>query len=687
MRYISDQDLNRDNPPPAIPLHTDEFTFTVRDNGVSIDLVNNGYVYGTSLESVPATVTLDVAPRNDLPLLIPDVISVGPLGPDADTVDTAWEDFFTAQSLTPPIPTEDQSLTIDTAFLLLNDSRGPLTAADENTPGSANDTGLTVQSVTMVDPSQGTVTLQGTTIVFTPAADIFGDVIFSYSARDQGINEAANGLRLGVPLTSSDGMVTVTIQPVNDAPVAYDRSLTYNESDQAGPGDPFVFTRDDLINGLATETPAAPGDFAPTLVAPFNESEQTLRVVSFGTAAGSVDVSDLLPGPGLQTLTLPSDAGGSFEFDFVDGIFTEGRFISAPDFDQDTPFVPTEPFTYVIADDGLTTSPQDGSIMFNLPDARSDDDLTAVAATATITIFPTNDAPTFDINAPIVDGLPTLDILERDDSVGTVVVDFAINILPGPPTALDEAARQDVVFTFPAALNPATNVPPGLFTQLPELSPDGQLTVYPAPDMIGAATFVVQAEDREPGTIGFVPRQTLATFVVNVQPVNDAPRFDPTVAGTSDSDNPDDEYTVGSVDFNNDGQIDSATITYTLKKTTRKRWVFCKITSSRSTQLLRSVTAVSVCWTCSRSAPTTKLGRYLADRRSSNSFRRETIRSHQAWTRTTDRGGILTPVFDTQQCVDRFELSSTARLQRLLRRHRLVHLRGPRRQHRWWRNV
>ncbi len=118
---------------------------------------------------------------------------------------------------------------------------------------------------------------------------------------------------------------------------------------------------------------------------------------------------------------------------------------------------------------------------------------------------------------------------------------------------------QDVVFTFPPALNPPSNIPAGLMTRLPELTPDGQLTIYPAPDAIGTATFVVQAEDVEPGTTGFVPRQTLATFVVNVQPVNDAPRFDPNVVGTSDMADPDDAYSVGSKDLDNDGRVDLRT--------------------------------------------------------------------------------------------------------------------------------
>ncbi len=145
--------------------------------------------------------------------------------------------------------------------------------------------------------------------------------------------------------------------------------------------------------------------FDPALPAPFNESEQTLRVVSFSTAAGTIDVSSLT-GSGLQTLTLASDAGGVLEFDFVDGVFTEGRLLATDDYNNRTPFAATETFTYVIADDGLTTSPQNGN-QFNLPEARSDDNLAATPATVTITVLQANDAPTFDFDAPLVGGLPT----------------------------------------------------------------------------------------------------------------------------------------------------------------------------------------------------------------------------------------------------------------------------------------
>lgn len=649
LRYISDLDLNRDNPPPALPTHLDEFTFTVRDSGLSIDLVNSVMDYAAPALSAAATVSLDVAPQNDTPVLNPDVISVGPLGPDSATVLTAWEIFGGAT------PLEDTTLQIDPAFLLSNDLRARMSAADENVANSLNDLGLTIQSVTMANPAQGSVSrLFDGTIVFTPAPDVFGDIIFTYSARDQGINESATGQRNVVPLISFDGTVTVSVQPVNDVPTAFDRDLTYTESADPGVGDPYVFTSDQLIFGASTETPNQPGTFPPTLAAPFNEAEQTLRVVSFSTLAGTVDASSLA-GSGLQTLTLPSDAGGTFEFDFQDGVFTVGRFFSSADYNNRTPFAPTESFTYEIADDGLTTDPQDSNNTFNLPDARSDDDPSSVPATVTITVIDSNDAPTFSIDAPLVGALPTIDILEfadADDTLGrsnpTVIDDFVINVMPGPSTAVDETDRQSVVFSFPANLNPASNVPPGLMLQLPELTPDGQLTLFPAPDAIGTATFVVVAEDIEPGTTGFAPRQTLATFVVNVQPINDRPRFDPNLLGTSDAAGPDEAYSVDSgEDFNNDGLLDRATITYTLREDNTQALgvledYFIPLSAAASAGYSR-IGLLDVFTV----GPDNEAGAFPGGAQELEFLQAGNDPTLPGLDRTTDRGGILSPVFNS----------------------------------------
>src|SRR5690606_8946052 len=101
----------------------------------------------------------------------------------------------------------------------------------------------------------------------------------------------------------------------------------------------------------------------------------------------------------------------------------------------------------------------------------------------------------------------SVDVLERDDLLGTEISGFATNILPGPETAFDELERQSVSFTILGGLS---TVPAGLMTRLPEVSNDGTLTVYPAADAVGTAVYIVEAIDAEPGNDDFVPRTTRA---------------------------------------------------------------------------------------------------------------------------------------------------------------------------------
>ncbi|TWT49074.1 hypothetical protein Pla22_42660 [Rubripirellula amarantea] len=538
VRYLSGLDLNRDNPPPSTPDKTDEFSFQVVDNRVSIQLVDQEVTFDTTSPnlSAAAVITLDVTPQNDAPVLRP------------DTVDGI----------------EDTPLTITPATLLANDSLARDTAADENVPGTTNDGALSLVSVTMVDNAQGSVALVGGNVVFTPAANVFGEVLFTYAARDQGINEGLDLTRVTSPLTTNNGTVTVNIAGVNDPPTANDRAITEAESNNAGPGAGYTFTSSRLIFGNGTdETPNAAGDFPPSLQAPFDESNQVLRVFSFETDAGRVSEDDLPTGVGTETLRLQSNAGlilnptfdlalgGYFDFNFVDGVFTTGRYVPPADYNDSfpSPVLATESFLYTVADDGTPNA------VSHTGDGNG--------ATVSFTITPANDAPTFDFtaNAPVVNGLANLNVLEDDN--GVQISNFAINILGGPTTALDESRDQTVTFSFDPAKN--LNVTSsGLFTQLPTLSDDGTLTVYPAADRIGSATLVVTATDSVTGSTN---RSTDRTFVINVRPVNDAPRFASDIGHPrSDALNADDAYAVAAIDSNNDSQIDDATITYTLKE-------------------------------------------------------------------------------------------------------------------------
>ena len=230
---------------------------------------------------------------------------------------------------------------------------------------------------------------------------------------------------------------------------------------------------------------------------------------------------------------------GTLNFDSL-----TGHFVYQPDLD----FTGSDMFTYRLASNAV--------------------------ATVTITVNPVNDPPVLDIP------MATVDILERDDLAGTVISGFATSIEPGPPGATDELATQTVTISFTEI-----DVPAGLMAQTPTLSLGGDLTIFPAVDAFGQATYLVAATDD-----GSPIRTQAQTITINVRPVNDAPRFDPVVAGTfdgvcaaggqfevgsdgellcrfgTDVENSDEAYSVASLDFDNDGVIDDATITYTLRE-------------------------------------------------------------------------------------------------------------------------
>jgi len=82
----------------------------------------------------------------------------------------------------------------------------------------ANDSDPDAQSVTITavgNPTNGTVALAGTDITFIPATNFAGTATFEYTASDGALSDTA--------------IVTVTIAPINDAPVAVDDGDTTDE--------------------------------------------------------------------------------------------------------------------------------------------------------------------------------------------------------------------------------------------------------------------------------------------------------------------------------------------------------------------------------------------------------------------------------------------------------------------------
>ncbi|WP_404310545.1 tandem-95 repeat protein [Neorhodopirellula lusitana] len=191
----------------------------------------------TTVAEATATAVIRVVPRNDAPVLGVDYVGL------TDATGNVNDDFlaFYPDPATRPVPTEDNTFVFSSDFLLGNDAAGPVDAIDETTPRSTNDGDLRVVAVAMDDSSaetlgRGTISLNRQTgmITFTPAPDVYGPVTFTYTVTDSGINESTNidpadvsnsTVRGGQISTPKSTTITSTIfvEPVNDAPVAYDR--------------------------------------------------------------------------------------------------------------------------------------------------------------------------------------------------------------------------------------------------------------------------------------------------------------------------------------------------------------------------------------------------------------------------------------------------------------------------------
>lgn len=346
------------------------------------------------------------------------------------------------------------------------------------------------------------------TLSIVPAAGAFGFAVYDVSATDTNTPN---------PLTTTKRL-TVTIDPINDPPVAFERTLTVREAVEAdGETAVLEFTAADLIVGGPGESANRAADLPASVPAPFDESEQSLSVVAFGIPdQPPVDAADMPDGSGTVTRTLPS--GGEIEFRFADGVFVNGTYTPPIDFNDDPVFGGSDTFTYIIEDDGKTTIPGGDGVPLFLPPERSR------PATVTLRVLPANDPPELQAHAAI-------HLAEREEDGIEVVSGWATRIAPGPSTAADEWLRQSVTLDFVAELS---TLPDGLFHAEPLVSPEGTLTLFPAAHAVGSAEIVIRATDHEE-TPGFVPRSTLASVTVHVQPVNDPPRLVVERLGTGDS--------------------------------------------------------------------------------------------------------------------------------------------------------
>ena len=128
--------------------------------------------------------------------------------------------------------TEDQSLDFAAANLTTNDSAGPANESSQT---------LMVTSVTATANTHGSVTLMSGTVSYSPAANYNGPASFEYQVCDDGTTN-------GSPDSNcATATVSLTVNPVNDAPAADSQSVSTNWNT------PVAIT----LTGSDLETPTA----------------------------------------------------------------------------------------------------------------------------------------------------------------------------------------------------------------------------------------------------------------------------------------------------------------------------------------------------------------------------------------------------------------------------------------------
>ncbi len=465
-------------------------TYTPNSNFSGPDSFTYTVADNQGLNSNEATVSLSVVEQNDLPVAVLDISGT----------------------------LEDNSVVID---VLQNDTD--------------NDGSLDVTSVAIaVAPPQGSVSVDNTTgrLTYTPNSNFFGLDTFAYTVKDD----------LGA--TSLAAWVSVTVSPVNDAPVANNDSGATNEDT---PVELAVTNNDSDIDGTIDSTTVI------VTLAPKNGAtvvNQTTGVVTYSPAPN-------FSGPDSLAYTV-SDNSGSVS-DTAKVFITVGPVNDSPVANHDTVQTPEDQAVSI-------------SVLNNDTDADGTLDATSVTVTAqpdsgTAVVNPVTGEITYIPNANFF-GADSLRYTAKDNA-GALTNEATVRLTVTPvndvPVATDdsETTSEDTPALIAVLLNDSDldgtlNPSSVVITISPKsgvATPDAQtgvLTYLPSPDFFGSDTLSYTVNDNEGAS------SNTAQVIVTVVGQNDPPVAALDVVGTFE-----DNSVVVAVlqnDADSDGSLDPTSV-------------------------------------------------------------------------------------------------------------------------------
>jgi CSLREA domain-containing protein len=462
-------------------------------DGTSIQVFKNGAPVGT-----PTTVSGGTWTKSGLAALVsPDQITarataVGKLtSGDSNTVTVTVCN-------TAPVANDDAYATNEDTPLIV--AAPGVLANDTDADGNA----LTVAMPRPVSgPTNGSLTLNADgSFQYTPNANFFGSDSFTYKASDGAAD-------------SNLATVTITVTPVNDAPVANGDAYTVAEDGTLNVAAPGVLGNDTDVDGDAL-TVAAPrpvsgptngsltlnadGSFQYTPNANFHGGDSFTYRAGDGTATSNLATVTITVTP-VNDAPVANDNTYSVAEDGTLNVAAPGVLGNDTDVDGDALTV-ASPRPASGPSNGSLTLNADGSFDYT-PNANffgndsftyraNDGTANSNLATVTITVTPVNDAPVANHDAYSV----------AED--GTLTV-------PAPGVLANDTDVEGSALTV-AAPRPASGPTNGSLT----LNADGSFQYTPNTNFFGSDSFTYRASDGAADS-------NLATVTITVTPVNDAP--------------------------------------------------------------------------------------------------------------------------------------------------------------------
>jgi hypothetical protein len=358
----------------------------------------------------------------------------------------------------------------------VNEDAGPQTVpnwATNLSPGPPNETGqaLSFLVTTNNDALFGVLPAVSSTgtLTYTTATNANGTATVSVRIKDDG------GTANGGQDTSTAQTFTITVNPVNDAPVvtAASPNLSPVLEDAANP--PGQRT-DSFLDATDPDAGALKG----------------IAVIGLGNAEGGTWYYSLDGSSWTAFGSVSSSAArllrGSDQVRFIPALNANG----------------TATITYHAWDQ--TTGTAGATVSLTPGSTGGTTAYSTGIQTANLAITPVNDPPSFTKG-------PDQSVLE--DAGPQQVSNWATNLSPGPPNESGQTLTFEVT----------NNTNPGLFSAVPAVNSAGTLMFTTASNANGSATITIRVRDSGGTTNGGVDVSPTQSFTITVTPVNDPPSF------------------------------------------------------------------------------------------------------------------------------------------------------------------